>query len=71
MDALAVSAIIVAITGMIVSSLAVIKHSECGKCFKIDTRTPPNSPNPKTNLQGVQPTAEQAKQNPQEKETRV
>jgi hypothetical protein len=51
MDALSVSAIIVAITGMLVSSLAVIKHSECSQCLKIDTRTPPNSP--KENIQPV------------------
>jgi len=44
MDALAISAIIVAVTGMIVSTLSVIKHSACcGKCFEIDTRTPVNN----------------------------
>jgi hypothetical protein len=49
MDALAVSAIIVAITGMVVSTLSVIKHSEClGNCCKIDTRTP-TTPSPPAN----------------------
>lgn len=44
MDALSISAIIVSITGLIVSTLSVIKHSECMNCFKIDTRTPMPSP---------------------------
>ena len=45
MDALSISAIIVASTGLIVSTLSVIKHSECCKCLTLDTRTPIPSPN--------------------------
>ena len=46
MDALTIIAVISGITGLGVAVLSHLRHSECcSGCCKIDTRTPPTSPN--------------------------
>jgi hypothetical protein len=46
MDALTIVAVISGITGLGVAVLTHLRHSECcSGCCKIDTRTPPTTPN--------------------------
>lgn len=43
-QSIVIVAIITGISGLLVSVLTHIRHSECAKCFKLDTRTPPQTP---------------------------
>ena len=40
MDALAITAIISGLSGLAIAIFSHVKHSECSRCFVIDTRTP-------------------------------
>jgi len=44
MEAIAITGIIAGISGLAVAILTHIRHSECSKCFSLDTRTPPPCP---------------------------
>ena len=46
MEAIALTGIITGITGLTIAILTHIKHSECSKCFSLDTRSPPQSATP-------------------------
>ena len=40
MDALAITAVISGLSGLAIAVFSHVKHSECSRCFVIDTRTP-------------------------------
>jgi len=40
MDALAITAVISGLSGLAIAIFSHVKHSECSRCFVIDTRTP-------------------------------
>ena len=50
MDALAITGIIAGISALSVAVLTHVRHSECSKCFTLDTRTPPPTPHPLPDL---------------------